>query len=268
MGGLISERSGVINLGLEGLMLMGAFTGASVAYCSGSPWLGFAAAGVSGALLALVFGFFTLSLRGDQVVVGMGINLLSVGLTPFLNKYFFQVTSSTPSLGMQQHFIYAPTVVALAIITLVSLWLRRSYSGLWVRFAGEHPTALASAGISVLRTRWVSVIVSGVLGGFGGATMATMLASAYSRQMTAGAGFMAIAALILGRWSPVATAFACLLFGLTDSVQIRLQGLLTGSETAWVLQLIQLSPYVVTIVVLAGVMSHSKAPKNLGVLTP
>ncbi|MBC7658106.1 MAG: ABC transporter permease [Chitinophagaceae bacterium] len=264
MGGLISERSGVINLGLEGLMLMGAFTGAAVAYTTGSPLLGFVCAGLSGALLALIFGFFTLTLRGDQVVIGMGINVLSAGLTPFLNKYFFHVTSSTPSLSLEQRFTFAPTLFALFLIVVMGLWLKRSYSGLWVRFAGEHPTALASAGVGVMRTRWVCVILSGVFAGFGGATMSTMLASAFSRQMTAGAGFMAIAALILGRWIPWATALGCLLFGLTDSIQIRLQGLFTGSDTAWLLQLVQLSPYIVTLCVLAGAIRSSKAPKALG----
>lgn len=264
MGGLLAERSGVVNLALEGLMLIGAFTGAAVAYSFGSPVLGFIAAGAAGALLATLFGFFTLTLKGDQVVIGMGINLLSTGLTPFLNKYFFQVTSSTPSLGMDQRFGYGPTFFALGLIAAVSLWLRRSVSGLWVRVAGEHPTALASAGIRVNRVRWATVILSGVFAGFGGATMATMLASAFSRQMTAGAGFMAIAALILGRWAPLPTALGCFLFGLTDSVQIRLQGQLTGADSAWLLQLIQLAPYIVTLSVLAGAIRSSSAPKALG----
>jgi ABC-type uncharacterized transport system permease subunit len=201
MGGLLAERSGVVNLALEGLMLLGAFTGAAVAYSSGSPLVGFLAAGLAGGILALLFGFFTLTLKGDQVVIGMGINLLSSGLTPFLNKYFFHVTSSTPSLAIEQRFVYGPTVAALALVAAISLWMRKSVSGLWLRFAGEHPEALASAGIRVKRVRWTAVILSGVLAGFGGATMATMLASSFSRQMTAGAGFMAIAALILGRWA-------------------------------------------------------------------
>ena len=264
MGGLLAERSGVVNLALEGLMLIGAFTGAAVAYNMGSPVIGFIAAGAAGALLAILFGFFTLTLKGDQVVIGMGINLLSAGLTPFLNKYFFHVTSSTPSLSIDQRFVYGPTLFAFGLIASVSFWLRRSVSGLWVRVAGEHPTALASAGIRVKRVRWAAVIFSGVFAGFGGATMSTMLASAFSRQMTAGAGFMAIAALILGRWAPLPTALGCFLFGLTDSIQIRLQGQLTGADSAWLLQLIQLAPYIVTLFVLAGAIRSSSTPKALG----
>ncbi len=157
MGGILAERSGVINLALEGLMLIGAFTGAAIAYHLNSPLLGFFAAGLAGAALAALFGFFTLSLRGDQVVVGMGINLLSAGLTPFLNKYFFQVTGSTPSLAMDKRFVFGPTLAALGMLGLMAFWMKRSLSGLWVRFAGEHPAALASSGISVLRTRWICV---------------------------------------------------------------------------------------------------------------
>ncbi len=264
MGGILCERSGVINLGLEGLMLIGAFTAATLAYFTASPFIGFAAAGLAGAALAAVFGFLTLTLRGDQSVVGMGINLLSVGVTPFLTKIFFQVTSSTPSLSVEQKFIMAPTLIAVGLIASTALWLRFTVSGLWVRFAGEHPEALTSAGIRVLRTRWICVLLSGVLAGWGGATLSTMLASQFSRQMTAGGGFMAIAAMILGRWSPLPTALICLFFGLTDAVQIRLQGSLSGSDTAWMLQLIQISPYVLTLLVLAGGLRASRAPKALG----
>ena len=264
MGGILAERSGVINLALEGLMLIGAFTGAACAYSSGSPALSFLVAGLAGGALAAIFGFLTLTLRGDQAVVGMGINLLSVGLTPFLNKLMFGVTGSTPSLSTEQRFVYAPTVFALALILVQSLWMRWSVSGLWVRFAGEHPAALLNAGVRVQRTRWICVLLSGVCAAWGGTTQSTMLASQFSKQMTAGAGFMAIAAMILGRWSPLRTAFVCLFFGLTDAVQIRLQGVLSGTDTAWLLQLIQMSPYVLTLLVLASSLHASRAPKALG----
>lgn len=264
MGGLISERSGVINLALEGLMLIGAFTAAAVAYGSGSPVLGFLAGGAAGAALALIFGFFVLVLRADQVVVGMGINLLSAGISPFLNKYFFQVTSSTPSLAIDQRFVYGPTVFALLSVLALSFWMRRSLSGLWLRVAGEHPQALVSAGIHLMKTRWFAVIASGVFAGWGGAVLSTMLASQFSRQMTAGNGFIAIAALILGRWSPLPTAIVCILFGFTDALQIRLQSVFSGADTLWLLQLIQMLPYLLTLAVLAGALHRSRAPKALG----
>ncbi|MCX6129504.1 MAG: ABC transporter permease [Proteobacteria bacterium] len=264
LGGILAERSGVINLALEGFMLIGAFTAAAVAYTSGSPHLGFLAAGLAGAALAIIFGFFALTLRGDQVVVGMGINILSAGITPFLNKFFFQVTGSTPNLSIEKRFILAPSLIVLALFGLMTLWLRSSFSGLWVRFAGENPAALASAGINVQRTRWICVVLSGVCAGWGGATLSTMLSSQFSRNMTAGSGYMAIAAMIIGRWSPLPTALVCLLFGLTEAAQIRLQGLLTGADTAWMLQLIQISPYVLSLLVLAGSIRSSRAPKALG----
>jgi general nucleoside transport system permease protein len=264
MGGILAERSGVVNLALEGLMLVGAFTAAAVAANTGSPWLGFAAAGLAGLVLASVLGFFTLALRGDQAVVGMGINLLSVGITPFMNKTLFGVTSSTPGLGSDQRFIMAPTWIALGLIGLVSAWMRWTCSGLWVRIAGENPQALASAGIRLMKTRWFAVLLSGVFAGWGGATLSTMLASQFSRQMTAGSGFMAIAAMILGRWSPLSTAVVCLFFGLTDAMQIRLQGILSGSDTAWLLQVIQMLPYILTLAVLASAVRRSRAPKALG----
>lgn len=264
MGGILAERSGVINLALEGLMLIGAFTAAAVSYGSGSPVFGFLAAGAAGATLAMVFAFFVLVLRADQVVVGMGINLLSAGISPFLNKYFFEVTSSTPSLAIEQRFVYGPTVFAAALVLSLAFWMRHSLSGLWLRVAGEHPEALLTAGIHVRKTRWFALLASGVCAGWGGAVLSTMLASQFSRQMTAGSGFIAIAALILGRWSPLPTAIVCCLLGFTEAMQIRLQSFFSGADTVWLLQLIQMLPYILTLAVLAGALHRSRAPKALG----
>ena len=198
MGGLLSERSGVINLGLEGYMLIGAFAAASVAHFSGMAWLGLAAGGMAGAWLAVVFAVLVLELKGDQVVLGMGINLFAVGLTPFLCKMFFDVTGSTPSLAPAERFSYELILVALAVVGILAFWYRSLLSGLWLQFAGEEPFALTASGISVKRLRWVFLLSSGCLAGLGGASLSIMLASQFTRLMTAGNGFIAIAALILG----------------------------------------------------------------------
>ena len=267
MGGLLSERSGVINLALEGFMLVGAFFAATAAYHTASPWAGLAAGAAAGAALALLFAVICLILRGDQVVVGMGINLLALGVTPFFNKAIFHVTGSTPNLPISGRFDYALTVLAVLLVAVIALWFRRLVSGLWVRFAGENPDALISAGIGVTPLRFVCVLLSGALAGMGGASLAIMLASQFTRQMTAGSGFIAIAAIILGGWRPIPVALVCLMFGFADALQIRLQSWFSVSSLAWMVPLVPLIPYLVTLVVLAGFLRGRSAPAALGSLT-
>ena len=266
MGGLLSERSGVINLALEGFMLVGAFFAATAAYHTASPWAGLAAGAAAGAALALLFAVICLILRGDQVVVGMGINLLALGVTPFFNKAIFHVTGSTPNLPISGRFDYALTVLAVLLVAVIALWFRRLVSGLWVRFAGENPDALISAGIGVTPLRFVCVLLSGALAGMGGASLAIMLASQFTRQMTAGSGFIAIAAIILGGWRPIPVALVCLMFGFADALQIRLQSWFSVSSLAWMVPLVPLIPYLVTLVVLAGFLRGRSAPAALGSL--
>ena len=264
MGGLLCERSGVINLALEGFMLIGAFFAAAAAFHSGNPWIGLCAGALAGGILAAFFGLFTLVLRGDQVVVGMGINLLALGITPFFNKAIFHVTGSTPNLPVAGRFDFALTILALLFIAVIALWSGTLISGLWVRFAGENPAALVSAGIRVGRVRWICVLLSGTLAGMGGASLSTMLASEFSRQMTAGSGFIAIAAIILGGWRPIPVALVCLMFGFADALQIRMQSWFSASSLAFLVPLVPLTPYLVTLVVLAGFLKASRAPAALG----
>jgi general nucleoside transport system permease protein len=264
LGGMASERAGVINIALEGMMLVGAFAGSVIAAQAQSPWAGAAGAGVAGAALAMVYGVFVIHLRSNQIVAGTAVNILAAGLTPFLTKILFGSTTATPSLPLEFRFREAPVWIALALVAVTWVWLRFLPAGLWVRFAGEHPEALATAGIRVNRVRWSAVLLSGVLAGWGGASLSIFLSSSFSRNMTAGRGFMAIAALIFGKWRPVPTALACLLFGLADAAQIRLQGVsLWGGEPVPV-QFIQILPYVITVGVLAGFVGRSRAPKALG----
>ena len=263
MGGLMSERSGVVNIALEGFMLTGAFAAAVVAYYTHSEWLGWCFALLAGCLIGAIYAFFVIELKADQIVTGTAINILTVGVMPFLTKILFNSTGSTPSLALDDRFSFEPIAMAFVLVTGLTYWFYQTHSGLWLQFAGEHPEALASAGVSVRKVRWLSVIASGAFAALGGATLSTFLASSYSPLMTGGRGFMALAALIFGRWKPVPTLAACLFFGITEALQIRLQGVSLGGIVVPV-QFIQILPYVVTIIALAGFFGKSEAPKSLG----
>lgn len=263
MAGLLCERSGVINIALEGLILIGAFTAAAIGYYGESAWLGWFAAGLAGIIVSILISWLSIQRKADQVVVGIGINLLVVGLVPFLSKILFDSTGSTPSLNLQDRFVFEPVLLAFATVTIIYIVLNFLKMGLWLQVAGEKPEALRSNGISVEKTRWVSVLMGGVLAAWGGATLSVYLASAYSPQMSGGRGFMALAALILGRWNPLGTMAACLFFGLTDALQIRMQGAdLFGLQLP--VQWVQMIPYLVTIVALAGFLGKARPPQSLG----
>jgi simple sugar transport system permease protein len=165
---------------------------------------------------------------------------------------------------MGERFQSAPLYLCWIMVGVCWLWMKYTRGGLWVSFAGEHPEALDAAGIRVNRVRWAAVLVSGALAGMGGASLSVFLASSFSRNMTAGRGFMALAALIFGKWKPVPTAIACLLFGFAEAVQIRLQGVSLWGGKPIPVQFIQILPYLVTILVLAGFVGRSRAPKALG----
>ncbi len=264
LGGMCSERSGVINIALEGIMLVGAFGAAVGTLVAHSPWLGSACGMGAGALLAAVYGLFVIRWRANQIVAGTAINMLALGLTPFLCKIFYDVTGSTPAIPIAERFQSAPLYLSWALVGVCWLAMRYTPAGLWVCFAGEHPEALDAAGIRVNRVRWMAVLLSGALAGMGGASLSVYLSSSFSRNMTAGRGFMALAALIFGKWKPIPAAMACLLFGFAEAVQIRLQGVVIWGHHPIPVQFIQILPYVVTVLVLAGFVGRSRAPKALG----
>jgi simple sugar transport system permease protein len=264
LGGLLSERSGVINIALEGMMLVGAFAAAAIANATQSPWLGAAAGMGAGCALAAFYALFVIRLRADQIVAGTAVNMLAAGVTPFLSKLLYGSTTGGPALPIDARFHSAPMFVGWALALAVWAWMRFTPSGLWVRFAGENPAALDSAGVRVNLVRWLAVLAGGCLAGLGGASLSIYLASSFSRNMTAGRGFMALAALIFGKWKPLPAAAACLLFGLADAAQIRLQGVVLWGTEPVPVQFIQILPYVVTILVLAGVVGQSRAPRALG----
>jgi general nucleoside transport system permease protein len=264
LGGLFGERSGIIQLNIEGNMMAGAFAGATVGILTGNPWLGFLAGGLAGTLMSLLYGIFVIHFRADQVVSGMAMNLLAIGTIPLMMKPLFGSTGNTPSFTGVVNWDFFPTALILTLaLLLVALW-SRSRSLLLLSFAGDKPDALPVAGISVNRVRWISLAVAGLLAGFGGAVLSIFLASAYSRNMVAGRGFMALAALILGRWKPGPTALACLGFGLLEASQLRLQADLLAVAPWLNQQLLMVLPYLITLVVLGGFLGVSRPPLALG----
>lgn len=263
MGGLMSERSGVINVALEGFMLMGAFVGAVIGHHFSSGWIGWGAAILAGLGVGALYALFVIQLRADQIITGMAFNLLIMGLIPFLTKILYNSTGSTPALLVEDRFSFEPLMIALLLVGALSFWLYQTRSGLWLLFAGEHPEALQASGVNVRKVRWAAVCASGVFAAWGGASLSLFLSSSYSPLMTGGRGFMALAALIFGKWKPLPALGACLLFAFADAVQIRLQGVRLGGLEVPV-QFVQILPYIVTIIALAGFIGKSRAPKALG----
>ena len=264
LGGLFSERSGVINIALEGLMLAGAFTAASITYYADSPWVGLLAAILAGACIALIHAVACIRFKADQVVSGTAINILLTGVPALLSGAFFLSSGSTPQIPKEHLIPYTPIVIAAALVPLTWYVLNRTPFGLRLRAVGENPEAADAAGVSVRAMRYTAVLLSGALAGIGGAYLSIGQSSLFTRNMTSGRGFIALAALIFGKWRPFQTMLACLLFGFTEAVAIQLQGVRFGGEEI-PNQFIQIIPYVLTIVVLAGFIGQSRAPRALGI---
>ncbi|HWP54236.1 MAG TPA: ABC transporter permease [Pyrinomonadaceae bacterium] len=284
LGGLYSERAGVINIALEGLLLAGAFTAASVTYYVHSPWVGLGAAIVAGAAVAAILALACIKFKADQVVTGTGINILFIGLPAVLSGALFLSSGSTPQIPKENllpelsHFVpgflaqwrifsdvSVISLIAFLLVLVTAYVLYRTPFGLRLRAVGENPEAADAAGVAVNRLRYIGVLISGALAGIGGAYLSIGQSSLFTRNMAAGRGFIALAALIFGKWRPVQTMLACLLFGFADALTIQMQGVakLPSGEDIPV-QFIQMIPYIVTIVVLAGFIGQSRAPKALG----
>lgn len=291
MAGMFSERSGVIDIGLEGKMLAGAFAAATVAAATGSPVIALLAAIVVAILLALVHGFACITHRGDQVVSGVAINITAAGLTVVLGHAWFGRGGNTPDLSPAQRFmpinlpgaemmrdvpVIGPvyvnivsghsilTYAALGVVPLAWFLLYRTRFGLRLRAVGEAPAVVDTAGISVLRLRYSAVMIAGLLCGIAGAFLSISQNAAFQREMTAGRGFIALAAMIFGKWRPWPAFFACLLFGFLDAIAIRLQGVAVPGIGQVPVPLIQALPYIFTVVLLAGFIGKAVAPKAIG----
>jgi simple sugar transport system permease protein len=264
LGGLYSERSGVINIALEGLMLAGAFTSASVTHYTGNPWLGLLAGIVAGVAVAGIHAVACISFKADQVVSGTAINILMIGIPAFIGGALFASTGSTPQIPRENLIPNAPIVIAVVLVAVTWYVLYNTPFGLRLRAVGEKPEAADAAGVSVKFMRYTAVLISGALAGIGGAYLSIGQSSLFTRNMTSGRGFIALAALIFGKWRPVQTMLACLLFGFTEAISIQLQGVRLPSGEDIPNQFIQIIPYVLTIVVLAGFIGQSRAPRALG----
>lgn len=261
--GLMSEKSGVVQIALEGFMLAGAFSGAVFAHYSHSSYFGFAMAFVCGSLLSLLFSLLVVRFKTDAIVAGTGFNFLMAGIIPFITKFIFNSTGSTPPIPIEQRLSYEVTAFAFLVVIAIYLLITKTRWGYWIQFAGEYPEGLASCGVSVDRVRWVSVFLCGGTAALGGASLSLFLSSAYSPLMTGGRGFIALSALILGKWKPFPTLVGCLVFGMFDAIQTRLQGVpINGVEIP--VQWIQILPYILTIILLAGFFGRSEAPAFLG----
>lgn len=257
LGELIGERAGVLNIGLEGLMLSGAWAGAAASFYAQNASIGFLAAMLCGVLLAGLFALLTLSWRADAIVAGTGLNLLALGLTGVLHRSFIEKFGAYASVALPQSFF-----AFLAALLALFLWwmLLQTQIGLQLRAVGEHPQAAETAGICVTKTRWVATLANGALCGLAGAFLSQAHTQSFAENMTGGRGFIALAIVIFGRWNPIGALGAALLFGAAESAQFSLQAFVGSGYAPLFLML----PYVVTLLSLAGFAGKTKAPLALG----
>ncbi|MDA1098500.1 MAG: ABC transporter permease [Proteobacteria bacterium] len=292
MAGLFSERAGIIDIGLEGKMLGAAFISASVAAVTGSVWLALGAGIALAICLALLHGFACITHNGNHVVSGVAINIMVSGLTVVLGIAWFQRGGQTPSVGPDARFMpitlpFADVLrdvpllgtlysgflsghnllVYIAFSAVFATWwvVYRTRFGLRLRAVGENPQAVDTAGISVAWLRYRAVLIGGLLTGIAGTYLAIAQNAGFVQNMSAGQGYIALAAMIFGKWRPVPALGACLMFGLLDAVAIRLQGVVVPGIGEIPVQLIQALPYILTVVLLAGFIGKAVAPKAIGV---
>jgi simple sugar transport system permease protein len=268
MGGVISERVGLIALSLEGYMLTGAFCAAVGAYYSNNAWVGVLCGMGGGLLMAMIYAVATVKYRADQVVIGIAINLMAIGATRFFLRLAFDSAANSPRIGgfaVQQVgsgiiALLTNPLVWLAVVTIAGMhWLLyRTPFGLRVRAVGEHPAAAVSVGISVTRIQYIAAGLSGMIAGLGGVYLA-IDQHKFTSEMTAGRGFIALAATIFGRWQPGRAAIACLFFAAAETLQIQLQG-----REIIPSQFIDMIPYLLTIIALAGIVGRVHPPAALG----
>lgn len=291
LAGLYSERAGIVDIGLEGKMLAGAFAGASLAAVAGDPWVGLLGAIVVSVALSLVHGFASITHRGNQIVSGVAINFVAAGTTIILGQAWFRQGGRTPALregrfdAVELPFaaavadvpllgpIYSGLIsghavlvyVAFAAVPLTWWVLFRTRFGLRLRAVGENPAAVDTAGISVTALRYRAVIIAGVLCGFAGAYLAVAQNAGFVKDMTAGKGYIALAALIFAKWKPVNVLFACLLFGFLDAAAIPMQNMTFPVIGSVPVQFMQALPYIMTVVLLAGFIGKAIPPRAAGV---
>ena len=280
LGSVISERSGVVNIGLEGMMVLGAFAGAAAGYYSQNPWIGFLTAGLAGGLLALLHAVASVSFRANQTISGTALNFIGSGMALFLSRLFFNGATMTKPVPNKLPKIFAlfgvervensilsnlniDVTVILAFLLTALVWfvLYKTKWGLRLRAVGEHPAAADTLGVNVYRVRYAAVILSGVMAGFGGAAQSLAVVSLFSPTVISGHGFIAMAAAIFGKWTPHGAMLACLLFGFAQALVV----LLGGEGMVIPPQILSMLPYVLTILVLIFFVGRATAPKASGV---
>ncbi|MBI2882113.1 MAG: ABC transporter permease [Candidatus Tectomicrobia bacterium] len=278
LGEVFAEQSGVLNIGLEGMMLMGAFSGFMGAFFTGSNWAGVLIGSLAGGALSLILAYMSLSRGVDQVVTGIAINVFALGATSYLFNRAFAITFEPPRIHAFRAwaipalgdlpwvgpvlFRQTPLVyLAFALVPVCALVLYRTKFGLKIRAVGEHPLAADTAGVHVNRVRGVCILLSGWMAGFGGAILSVGQVDVFLENMTAGRGFIALAVVVFGKWNPFWVLGAALLFGLADALQLRLQAL--GFKIPF--QFLLMAPYVLTVVVLVGVVGKASYPAATGI---
>jgi simple sugar transport system permease protein len=279
LGGVISENAGVVNIGLEGMMTMGAFAGAAAAYFSGNPWIGFIVAGLAGGALALLHAVACVTFTADHVVSGIAMNFIGPGLALYLCKIFFDGAAMTLPLDLNHKiprplnnilppdsFLnsvlnqYATVYIAFILVFLVWFLLYKTKLGLRIRSVGEHPRAAETLGVNVYKMKYLAVILSGVFAGFGGAALSTAVVSNYRASLVSGQGFIALAAMIFGNWKPQGAMWGCLLFGAAQGLVVYLGG--TSLKVSS--QILAMIPYVITIIVLMVFVGEASGPAANG----
>jgi general nucleoside transport system permease protein len=274
LAGVLAERAGVIDIGLEGKMLFAAFAAAAVGVTTQSTTLAITAAVLVAVALSCLHGFACVTYHGNQVISGLAINIIAAGLTVVLGIAWFKQGGQTPSvidavrlkpiseipLLNQSILVY----IALALVGVVWWLLFRTRLGLRLRAVGENPAMVDAAGVSVSGVRYMALVGNGILCGLAGCYLVLAQNASFAPHMTAGRGFMALAAMIFGKWHPVGALWACLLFGFLDAVAIRLQGVVVPGFGEVPVQLIQALPYLLTVILLAGFIGKATAPKALG----
>jgi simple sugar transport system permease protein len=262
IGGCFSEITGVVNIGLEGMMLMGAFTAAIGSYYTGNPFIGIICGMLAGGLMAGIHAVLSIKYKGNQTVSGVAINLFASGFTVFMLRVLFNQSGNTPTvakapeIGGMSIIVYLIYILAFASI----FFLFKTVTGLRMRAVGEHPLAADTVGISVAKVRYIGVIASGMFAGLGGAYLSIGALSQFTKEMSAGRGFIALAAVVFGKWNPKGIIAASLLFGFADGIQTLLQQYVTFIPP----QFIQMFPYFLTILALAGVVGKAVAPSASG----
>ena len=277
LGGLFTARAGIVNFAMEGIMITGAFFGMLGAHFFGTPWMGALLGMLGGMLCSLILGFMSITVKVDQVVAGTGINILFLGLTSFLLSSVFGIGSAPtqvpafqeveipflsdiPVLGDVLFKQHALVYIALLLVPVIWWFFNKTSYGLCMRAIGEQPKAADSLGIPVNRMRYVAIIISGLLGGLGGACLSIGQLSVFMESMTAGRGYVAWSVVTVGKWNPFGILGASLIFGAAEAIQLRLQAL--GIEIPH--QFALMLPYVLTILTLAGVVGKTVPPKAMG----